>query len=67
MSLDLIEDALDLLDKDERPWLLVLGDGKKTRLFSNLGENNLDMLKGWVWEGHWNHMLEEHIRHIEEK
>lgn len=58
---------MDLLDKDDRPWFLVVGDGRRSRVFSNLGKENVQMLKDWLEDGHWNRILSDHINFIEEK
>lgn len=64
MTLDFIEDACEILDKDDAPYILFVGDVRVTRIFSNIGEDNLDMLEGWLEDGHWEAMLREHIEKV---
>lgn len=61
MTLDFIDDACDSLDEDGRPYILIVGEDDGSLLFSNISEENIELLEEWLKDGHWNEMLRQHI------
>lgn len=61
MSLDFVEDAIDCLEKSGMPYVLVVGHGNRSLVFSNLTDEDKEMLREWIEEGEWNNILEEHL------
>lgn len=64
MSWDNVEEACDILDKEQYPYILLLGNGNRTKIYANTGKDNLPMLEEWLETGHFNNILREHIKHI---
>jgi hypothetical protein len=61
MSNDFIEDACDILDRTEAPYIILVGDGPATKVFSNLGEENKAMMERWVDDGHIQQIFRDHF------
>jgi len=59
---DLVDDALDVLDKSNANYLLIIPFGRRTIIHSNLGSENTKMMIKAINEG-W--MSENIISHLE--
>jgi hypothetical protein len=64
MTNDFIEDAADLLDQSDEPYIIIVGRGNSMIFTSNVGGNNIKILEEWLISGHWNQMLEDHLKKI---
>lgn len=62
MTNDFIEDACDVLDQCDAPYIILFGDGGSTKVVSNLESYHLPMLERWVDDGHINQIFRDHIR-----
>lgn len=67
MTNDFIEDACDILDKSGSPYIILVGDEVLTKVFSNIGKENIEMIKEWIDNGHIINIFKEHIKIIEDK
>ena len=64
MTNDFIEDACDTLDSSGAPYVILVGDGPLTKVFSNIGKPNLEMLERWLDDGHFEKIIRDHLNSI---
>ena len=64
MTNDFFEDACDSLEKSGAPYIIIVGIEDSVRMFSSLGDNNLDPLEDWVRSGEMERTFIEHIEMI---
>jgi hypothetical protein len=62
MTNDFLEDASDILDESGEPYIIFVGRGAITRIFSNLGPENRAMIQDWIATDHLNDILRDHLK-----
>jgi hypothetical protein len=62
MTNDFLESASELLDMSGEPYIIVVGRKGITKTVANFGSDNRKMLECWLESGHWNKILENHLR-----
>lgn len=66
MSFDFIEDACDTLDKTEFSYVLLVGNGNKTAVFSNIGKDNIEILRRMAKDNFLKKVILDHLKKVEE-
>ena len=64
---DHVQDALDLLDKSEASYLLVIPFGRRTVFHSNLGAENARKMLEAIREGWMQESIADHLHGVIEK
>jgi hypothetical protein len=61
---DYIQDGLDDLDKSKAPYVVMVGFGNKTIMHSNLGAQNVELLRKWVDDGRLLKIFKTHLQKL---
>jgi len=64
MTNDFLEDASDILDESGEPYIIVVGRGSSTYVYSNMGEEHRRMLQDWLATDHLNDVIRDQLEHL---
>lgn len=67
MTTDFLEDAADVLDKCESPYIIFLGDGDMMRISTNVGEECIPVFEEWLAEGYLDSLLRDMIQSLRQQ
>jgi hypothetical protein len=64
MTNDFLEDASDILDESGEPYLIIVGRGGSSYVYSNMGPEHRQMLQDWLATDHVNDILRDQLQII---